>query len=186
MRILLTAEPVSWNRNSFQSRLPVLFHLYGRGTLHGGIFKEQEIALSSACSFIKRPTAESRGPMGEEGGGVGEGSLPPLTDAQRHLIPELPAFSADTNNDLKSSFKAHQQRFHSCRSFKSANAHQGWIPLQDVVRGAHHGVHVQDREAQKHPGSCVFSVWTCTNGFLTGYFATLTFYYVSRGHGCWK
>lgn len=68
MRILLTAERVSWNRNSFQSRLPVLFHLCGRGTLHGGIFKEQEIALSSACSFIKRPTAKSRGPMGQEGG----------------------------------------------------------------------------------------------------------------------
>lgn len=140
-----------------------------------GSFKGQEIAFSTVCSFIKRP--ESRGPMGGGGGrrgeerGGGEVSPPPLTDGQRCLIPELTAFSADMNNDLKISFKPHQQRFQSCRSFKSANVHQGWIPLQDIVRGAHHGVHVQD-QAQKHPGSHVFSIWMWINGFLTGYFAT--------------
>lgn len=120
------------------------------------------------------PTSESRHPSWGEGLS-GEESPPPLTEGQRCLILELTAFSADTNNNLKSSFKFHQQQFHSCRSLKSANTAQGCIYLQDVECEAHYGVHVWAREAQKHPGSCVFCIWTCTHGFLTGFFATFTF-----------
>lgn len=85
VQILLTAQRVSWNHNSFQSSLPVLFHLCGRGTLQGGIFKEQEITLLSARSVIKRPTAESHGPSGKGRWGVG-GRIPTVFDGWSDIL----------------------------------------------------------------------------------------------------
>lgn len=119
-----------------------------------GSVKDQETALSSACSFVKRPTAESHGPTGGD-----RERIPAAFDRRSDVSFRNCQRSGLTRTMIsKAPLSPPQQRSHPCRSFKSANAGQvGFLYKMLCVERIMVSMWAREK-LQKHPGSCAFRI----------------------------